>query len=308
MKAMKEYLIQNNISPGIDFLKDFLSKGAGNDDFTQNQILGGVKSKNNFCTYEAYKEGNLVGLLTAWTSDFHPYCTYFSLATNPFLDNKAEALLLQSLYKTPGIRFPLQTLIWETSYRLKTFYEDNEFVEIRRTYMPMLKSSKIEINRVFADIASHKLTIKDLYSIKDNDLLKFKLTMLIKENYSRTHSKNPVGELDFLKWEKLIFNNETNQNGSYIALKDNEIIAYTLLHFSETPNRFEFGWRGTKNYTDIRVMLMLTALQVNFAAENGVDFIEAEIDTTDHFAIEMLKFFPFSSAPALLTFQKRENR
>jgi len=302
-----EILIKHNISPDIDFLKDFLTKWAGNDEFTQNQILRGVKSKNNFCTYEAYEEGRLVGLLTAWTSDFHPYCTYFSLVTNPFLDNKVETFLLQSLYRTPGIKFPLQTSIWETSYRFKTFYEDNEFVEIRRTYLPLLRRSKIEINQVFADIVAHNLTIKDLDSIKDNELLKFKLTSLVKENYSRTHSKNPVGELDFLKWKKLIFNDETNLDGSYIALKDNEIIAYSLLHFSESPNMFEFGWRGTRDYTDIRVMLMLTALQVNFAAENGVDFIEAEIDTTDHFAVEILKFFPFSSAPALLTFQKRKN-
>ncbi|WP_214783500.1 hypothetical protein [Bacillus sp. ISL-45] len=304
--AMKEYLIKHNKSPDMDFLKGFLSKWAGNDAFTQNQILRGVKSKNNYYTYEAYEEGTLVGILTSWTSEFHPYCTYFSVVSNPFLDNKVEALLLQSLYKTSGIRFPLQTLIWETSYRLKTFYEDNEFDEIRRTYMPVLTSSKIEINQVFPDIAAHNLTIKDLYSIKDNELLKLKLISLVKENYSRVHAKNPVGEHDLVEWEKLIFNEGTNLKGSYIALKDNELVAYSLLHSSETPNMFEFGWRGTRNYTDVRVMLMLTALQVNFAAENDVDFIEAEIDSTDHFAKEMLKFFPFSSAPALLTFQKRE--
>lgn len=303
-----EILIKRNISPDIDFLKGFLSVWAENDEFTQNQILRGVRSKNNFCTYEAYEEGNLMGLLTAWTSDFHPYCTYFSLALNPFSDNKVEPLLLQSFHTTPGIKYPLQTLIWETSYRFKTFYEHNEFVEIRRTYMPMLRSSKIEINQVFEDLAGHKLTIKDLNSIKENELLKSKLISLVKENYNRVYSKNPVGEHDLLKWEKLIFNDETNLKGSYIALKDKEIIAYSVLHFSETPKMFELGWRGTRNYADIRVMLMLTALQVNFAADNGVDFIQAEIDTTDHFAIEMLKFISFSSAPTLLTFQKREIR
>lgn len=299
-----EILVKQNISPDIEFLKGFLSKWMGYDEFSQNHILRGVKSKNNFCTYEAYEDGMFAGLLTAWKSSFHPYCTYFSMATNPFLDNKVEALLLQSLYKIPGTRFPLQTLIWETSYRLKTFYEDNEFVEIRRTYMPIIRTSKIEINQVFSDVLADNLIIKDLISIQDNELLKFKLINLIKDNYRCVHSENPVGEHDLVVWGKLIFNVETNLKGSYIALRDNEIIAYSLLHFSETPNIFEFGWRGTKNFTDIRVMLMLTALQVNFAAENGVDRIEAEIDTTNHFAIEMLKFFPFSSAPALLTFQK----
>jgi hypothetical protein len=78
-----------------------------------------------------------------------------------------------------------------------------------------------------------------------------------------------------------------------------------LLHYSDSPNKFEFGWRGTRHNADIELMLMLTAHQVNFAEKNGINSIEAEVDSTDNFSIEMLKFFPFSPSPSLLTFQKR---
>lgn len=128
---------------------------------------------------------------------------------------------------------------------------------------------------------------------------------LVIENYKKSHIVNPVGVHSYEIWEELIFNEDTILNGSYIVLKDNEIYAYSLLHYSDTPNQFEFGWRGTKENTDVRFMLILTAYQINFAIENGVNYIEAEVDTTDYFSLEMLKYFPFSPAPSLMTFQKR---
>lgn len=299
-----EYIIKNVISSDMNHLKELLSEWVDIDEFTYINIMRAVKSKKHICMYEAYENGEIVGLLTAWESDFHPYCTYFSIALKPFLNFKVEAMLLESLEKTQDIIFPLQTSIWETSYRLKTFYEGNEFNEKRKTYMPILKSNKVDVNLVFGDILAQDLSIKDFNSIKNNELLKSELIKLVRENYSKTHSINPVGEHDLHKWEKIIFNDETILKGSYFALKDDEIIAYSLLHFSETPNMYEFEWRGARGKTDLRIMLLLTALQVNFAAENSVDLLEAEVDSTDHFAIEMLKFFPFSPAPALLTFQK----
>ena len=300
-----EYIVKNVISPDMHHLKELLSEWVGINEFTYINIMGAVKSKKHICMYEAYENGEIVGLLTAWESDFHPYCTYFSIALKPFLNFKAEAMLLESLEKTQDIYYPLQTSIWETSYRLKTFYEGNEFKEKRKTYMPILNSIKVDVNLVFGDVLAPDLIIRDFDSIKNNELLRSELIKLVKENYSKTHSINPVGEHDLNKWEKLIFNHETILKGSYFAKKDDDIIAYSLLHFSEAPYMYEFGWRGTREQAEIRIMLLLTALQVNFAADNSVDMIEAEVDSTDHFAIEMLKFFPFSPASALLTFQKK---
>jgi len=302
-----DYAIKYINSPNIEVIKEILSNWVWDDDFTYRYFLRGVHIKNNICTYEAYEKEMLVGLITAWKSEFHPYCTYFAMVTKPHIGFEIESVLIEALYNFKEIELPLQTSIWESSYRLKTFYEEVGFLEIRRTYMPLLKTSKIDFHEVFPDFNEQDICIQDIKSIGDHKELKFKLINLVRENYEKAHTVNPVGVHSFQKWEELIFNEDTIQTGSFVILKDNEIQAYSLLHYSNTPDQFEFGWRGTKENTDVRLMLILTAYQINFAIENGVKYIEAEVDTTDYFSVEMLKFFPFSPAPSLLTVQKRTN-
>lgn len=300
-----DYVIKYNKSPNIKVIKEILSNWVWDDEFTYRYFLRGVHIKNNICTFEAYENEMLVGLVTSWKSEFHPNCTYFAMVTKPHIGFEIESVLIEALYNFKEIKFPLQTSIWESSYGLKTFYEKMGFIEVRRTYMPLLRTLKIDINEVFPNFIVQDICIQDINSIAIHKELKLKLINLVRENYEKAHTVNPVGVHSFQKWEELIFNEDTIQSGSFIILKDNEILAYSLLHYSNTPNQYEFGWRGTKENTDVRLMLFLTASQINFANENGVKYIEAEVDTTDYFSLEMLKFFPFSPASSLLTFQKR---
>ena len=301
-----DYAIKRNNSPNIEFIKDILSKWVWDDDFTYRYFLRGVHIKNNICTYEAYDDKKLVGLITAWKSAFHPSCTYFSMVTKQHTGNEIEAVLIKALYNFKNIQLPLQTSIWESSYGLKTFYEEVGFLEVRRTYMPLLRTSKMDFQQVFPDVNEQDMCIQDFDRIDNHKELKFKLINLVRENYEIAHSVNPVGVHSFQKWEELIFNEDTIKSGSFVILKNNEIQAYSLLHYSNTPNQFEFGWRGCRKKTDVRNMLILTASQINYAFEKGVKYIEAEVDTTDYFSVEMLKFFPFSPAPTLLTVQKKD--
>lgn len=297
--------INDNNSPNVELIKEKLSSW-GVDDFTLQYFLRGLLLKNKICTVEAFEHNELVGLLTSWRTDFHPFCTYFSIVSKPHIGFGIEDALLEFFSERKDIQYPLQTSIWESSYRLKLFFEENGFVEIRRTYSPLLKTSRIDCRQAFPDIIMEDYSIKDLQSAAKNPELKLKLICLVKENYEISHFANPVGEHGLEKWEQLIFDEDTILQGSFVVLKDNEILAYALLHSSDNPNHFEFGWRGTKANTDVRFMLWLTAYQINYAVEKGVNSIEAEIDTTDESALEMLKFFPFSPAPTLITFQKFE--
>lgn len=299
-----DYAIKYNNSPNIEAIKEILSNWVWDDDFSYRYFLRGINSKNNICTYEAYDNEMLIGLITAWKSEFHPYCTYFAMVTKPHIGLEIESILIEALYNFKEIELPLQTSFWESSYRVKSFYEEIGFFEVRRTYSPLLKTSNIDYKQVFPEFNGLDIFIQDLNIIGNNKELKFKLIDLVRENYEKAHTVNPVGVHSIQKWEELIFNEDTVPSGSYIILKDNEIQAYSLLHYSNIPNQFEFGWRGTRENTDLRLMLMLTASQINFAIENGVKYIEAEVDTTDYFSLEMLKFFPFSPAPSLLTVQK----
>lgn len=299
--------IKHNNSPNIEVIKEILSNWVWDNDFTYRYFLRGVHIKNNICTYEAYENEMLVGLITAWKSEFHPSCTYFSMVTKPHIGIEIETVLIEALYNFKDIELPLQTSIWESSYGLKTFYEEVGFLEVRRTYMPLLRTSKIDFQQLFPGFNEQDICIQDIKSIGNHKELKSKLINLVIENYEKAHIVNPVGVHSFQKWEELIFNEDTIKSGSFIIIKNNEIQAYSFLHNSNTPNQFEFGWRGTKENTDVRFMLILTATQINFAFENGVKYIEAEVDSTDYFSVEMLKFFPFSPAPTLLTVQKRTN-
>jgi hypothetical protein len=299
------YEVKPYISPSNENIKEVLLNWLGDDEFSYHYFLRGLNIKHTICTYEAYDNEKLVGLITAWNSDFHPYCTYFAMVTDAHMGYEIESLLVNKLLDFEKVKFPLQTSIWESSYRLKTFYEQSGFLEVRRTYTPSLRVSKVDLERLFPQLKLQDIYIKDLKSIGNQQELKFQLISLVKGNYEKTHITNPVADQSIEKWEELIFNVDTIADGSYIVLKDNEIYAYSLLHYSDTPNNFELGWRGTRHNSDIELMLMLTAHQVNFAEKNGINFIEAEVDSTDNFSIEMLKFFPFSPSPSLLTFHKR---
>lgn len=295
--------VKSNISPTSEIIKEVLSDWLGDDEFSCHYFLRGLNNKNTICTYAAYEKEKLVGLITAWTSEIHPNCTYFSMVAEPHTGYEIESVLFTYLLNTKKIIPPLQTSIWETCYRLKAFYEQNEFLEVRRTYTPSLNISKVDLKQIIPHFNQQGISIKDLGSIADHQALKFQLINLVKENYEKAHIVNPVSNQSNDWWEKQIFNADLIENGSYILIMDNEIYAYSLLHHSNTPDKYEFGWRGTRYDADIRLMLMLTAHQINFAEKNGIKSIEAEIDSTD--TIEMLKFFPFSPAPALLTFHKK---
>jgi hypothetical protein len=305
MMKRNDYEVKFSITPNIKAVKEVLKNWFGDDNFSYHYFLRGLNTKHTICTYEAYDNKKLVGLITAWKSEFHPHCTYFAMVTEAHIGYEIESVLFNTLMNFGEIKFPLQTSLWETSYRLKTFYEQSEFKEVRRTYMPSLRVSKMDLEQVFPEFNQQDIYITDIKSIGNHQELRIQLINLVKQNYEKTHKANPVAVQSLEKWEELIFNEDTVEDGSYIVLKDREIYAYSLLHYSDTPNKFEFGWRGIRDNADIRLMLMLTANQINFAEQKGINYIEAEVDSTDNFSIEMLKFIPFSPAPSLLTFQKR---
>ena len=52
-----------------------------------------------------------------------------------------EEFLLNEIQKRENFKLPLQTSIWETS-PFKSIFEEHNFTEIRRTYMPILDLQK----------------------------------------------------------------------------------------------------------------------------------------------------------------------
>lgn len=260
-------------------------------------LLGILKSNKLVFKHTAYIEEKLVGVIMGWKSEFHPYCTYFRLLTNPFYSsNEIENKLFAKLGKQ---NLPLQTSIWETAINLKQFYESNGFREIRRTYMPVLKVDSINDD---LGIAYDRL-IKTLKEILINPTLKNKLLHFVRKTYEETHLDNPVADKSLKEWEELLLD-DVLIDGSLIYLDSLEqnIKAYSFLHKSAQPHTFELGWCGSVGFDFLQCLLRK---QIHYAKSCNVHFILGEFDTTSPEAMFSLATLPFEPCPTWITYQNK---
>lgn len=255
--------------------------------------------------YSAFYENELVGVIFGWESKFHPNCTYFRILSNPFYGRYGvEEKLLAKIDGLKGSNGPLQTSIWETAINLRNLYEEKGFRKIRKTYMPVLQVKDIKNEMPFSD--NNNYTIKTLAEIKSNDELMEKLTRVVKENYEKAHQVNPVADVEVDEWKKLILADGTLIYGSYVHLdkRGKEIIAYSFLHESDRKNTYEFGWCGCSDKRLKALIPQLVLQQIRYAIGQNVRTIVGEFDTTDRYAMEVLKTFPFAPCPTWITYQK----
>lgn len=262
----------------------------------EQYLLRILKSEKLVLCYTAHIQNKVVGIIFVWKNDFHPYCTYFRLLTNPFYSNwNIEAKLLAKLGKQ---NLPLQTSIWETATKLKQFYESNGFKEIRRTYMPVLKLDAIENHLELVDDCS----IKTLKEISMNSTLKINLLQFVKKTYEETHLDNPVVEKSLEEWEKLLVE-DVIVDGSFIFLDkcEQNIKAYSFLHESDQPSSLELGWCGSVELDFLRPLLLK---QLHYTKEHNVEFLQGEFDTTSPYAMFSLGVLPFDPCPTWITYQK----
>lgn len=190
-------------------------------------LINIVNSPKLKFAYSAFFENELIGIMFGWTSSFHPYCTYFRILSNPFYKwIRIEEKMIAMVEEMETIN-QLQTSIWETSVNLKKFYEDNGFIEIRRTYMPMLKVT--DAKQVIAN-TSENVAIKSLTEVMSNDLLVENLIHIVKRNYENTHLVNPVAAMGIDEWKNMIFADDLVLSGSYVYLDNDEkqILAYSF--------------------------------------------------------------------------------
>lgn len=271
----------------------------------ENSLLNLLKSTRLILTVSAHVNNQLVGIIIVWTSSFHPFCMYFRILSHPFYRGwNIEHKLLSEL-KTLNIgTYPFQTSIWETAIHLKTLFETNNFHEIRRTYMPNINVQEIKKLAPF-NAKKDKLNITTLHELIKNRVLMDKLLHLVRFIYEQTHIRNPVAKMDLNEWENILLNDDVILDGSYICLSwdSKDILAYSFLHESNKDTSLELGWCGCKNKQDKKLLQTLVLKQIDFAAEQGFQFIEGEFDTTDEYAMELLISFPFEPSPIWITYQ-----
>ncbi|AJH72518.1 hypothetical protein DJ86_1402 [Bacillus cereus ATCC 4342] len=168
-----------------------------------------LQNNKTKCAYVAYYKKDVVGIFFTWGSNFHPFCTYFRIYTHPFYSElHIEEYLFSEIQKRENFKLPLQTSIWETSAHLKNYYEQNNFMEIRRTYMPILDVRKIVSIDIVPNSNYHLQTLSNIVS--NNNSLE-KLAYLVKENYEQTHLANPVASFPLQTWQEMILAGRTTR-------------------------------------------------------------------------------------------------
>ncbi|TPV44749.1 GNAT family acetyltransferase [Bacillus dicomae] len=262
-----------------------------------------LRDNKTQCAYVAYYKKDVVGIIFAWGNNFHPYCTYFRIYTNPlYSELHIEEFLLNEISKREKFKLPLQTSIWETSVHLKSYYEKQNFKEIRRTYMPILDVRKIVSIDIVPNSNYHLQTLSNILS--DNNLLE-KLAYLVKEIYEQTHLANPVASFPLQTWKEMILAEDVLLDGSFLIIsEENESIGYSFLHTLENDNTLELGWCGTHIIDDLPLLKLLVFKQAMYANKHGYSFIQGEFDSTSIYAMEVLKSFPFNPCATWITYQK----
>src|SRR5690625_102694 len=273
--------------------------------FEEASVVNIVRTSRVEFAYSAFVSNKLVGAIFGWKNKFHPNCMYFRIVSHPFyVHYPIEEKLLN---KAKNIKHhPLITSIWETSARLKSLYIKNGFKEMRRTYMPKLYLTN-DIVREIKNRDKNNYFIKSLAEISSNKELMNKLTSLVKRNYESMHQENPIKSMDLANWKSLILAEDTILNGSYIFVneKQSEIIAYSFLHESDTMNVVELGWCGCIDNRYKHLIPQLIFQQIKYCLSQNINSLLGEFDTTDHYAMEVLKSFPFTPCPTWITYVSR---
>src|SRR5690625_568193 len=164
-----------------------------NLNFEDEYLLDVLNGRSLNFAYSATLDDQLVGIAFAWTSSFHPHCTYFRILSNPFYHAyNIDEKLLSKVLELKTVELPLQTSFWESSYNMQKLYKDNGFSEIRRTYMPTLKVSSFS-NDIPHGKKMHN--VKNLNEILPNETITEQLILLVKRNYEQTHEVNAVAEM-----------------------------------------------------------------------------------------------------------------
>ncbi|WP_413375836.1 hypothetical protein [Alkalihalobacillus sp. 1P02AB] len=303
-------VIMNNLSSitpqDIEEINSLLTKTFENDELTINQFLDGFKRENKLLTLKAAQNGQISGVITSWKNKVHPHSVYISYVIDLEWQHNFSVALelftkLNNLLNSPSM---YQITLPEKWRELISICERLGFKEYRKTYISVLNlpSKMNQISNI--SIVRESIKLVNLSEIKEDKKKRNELISLVIDTYANTHKDNPLGIFDNNFWEKKIFAKDTIYEGSFIAIERNRIIGFALLHYSDNPNRYEFGWRGTVERVEISFIQYLTYKQIIYSNQMGIMELEGEIDTTDPYSLSMFEQFCMYKEQSFVTLQK----
>lgn len=266
----------------------------------------------------------VIGFGSLWTETVHPHALYVAVGLAPAWQGRGlgERVMDCLLHLRGSVsHLPLLTAIWDTNQRGARFLARYGFVPVRQTWEPVLPVASGGLSR-FCELhaavaarckrAGYRIaSLSQLAGDPDRDL---RVAALCREIYAATHTMNPPADLGADVWRDLLFgdpgggspHNPLVEEGGFVAIRGAEFAGVALLHAGAEPSILELGWRGVgegHRPWSKSLVLALTLEQLFYAMQRGCD-LQAEVDSTDPWAMLMYQALPFRPAPAWVTWRR----
>jgi GNAT superfamily N-acetyltransferase len=273
-------------------------------------------------TVVAESSRRVIGFGSLWTNTWHPHAQYVAVGVARAWQGRGIGTrLMDDLLDLRGSHrhLPLLTGIRERNRRGAQFLARYGFFPVRETWEPVLPVAswgEVEISRfrrLQAAVKDHckqgGYSIVPLSQLSCDPGWDLRVAVLCGEIYAATHTMNPVAAQSAESWRDQIFGDPDDSpiaEGSFVAIQGAELAGVALLHPSGEPGVLDLGWRGVgdgHHPWSGSLVLALTLEQAFYALQRGCD-LQAEVDSTDPWAVLMHKALPFRPAPAWVTWRR----
>jgi hypothetical protein len=271
------------------------------------------RPKTDAVTLLVLQDGRLLGMMTRFERWFHPHTTTFEVGIDPEKDGDLRQQLENTLFDqiTRDVArdrvFRLQLL--ETQTQEMMFVRSKQFIEMRRTWMPTVPISGLAKN-LFKNSLKSSLKrgylICNLNELQHDPAFMQQLTEANRDHYIATHQINPPHECALDQWYKIAFGEDWLPEASFVALKNDQIAAFSNLCISDSEDTCDVAWFASTpaNMTDsLMLNQSLKAKELEYARTHAIANLCFEFDSTDPQAMALLETLPLDRGLALITYQ-----
>lgn len=272
------------------------------------QQISPIISRIHLDFYDQVIESRIVDAVVAlgisWKNPIHPHADYVKVYLDESVQeaNTLQKQLLTQLEQntSPSSDRFIYSLMNDQS-NIISLLESSGYELIRKTYEPTLT---VEDCLTHLTIPVHSTILNYRQAFKDSSL-KAELLYLLKRNYVNTHQVNPAADMTLSEWESLLLDAQPDLDLSLVGLTNGSISSYITV-FSMDNTSFEIAWMGMSdpNPSSYLELKQLFKSQLKLMAAKGIQNVEPEIDTTDHYVFSLFSFLTFDEMDSFDTYRK----
>lgn len=263
----------------------------------EKNIIPNYLSSGHGVTCEAH--GELLAYVYYSLDPYHPSAPYLRFAV---LDDSVQPETIVEMYEKLKSTLPMSDVILEI-HRHHDLYEKlittYEFKEFRRTY-----EAEVEISEMISHFnagspeGSHGGSSFEMTE---------GLSDLSRKVYASVHDTIPLREMSLAEWRDLITDDLDLESSIVINDEDGTITAYMLIYEGEDTSK-DFGYCYYADSEAKQRLVSAFRQTLNNLQENGYEYLNLEVDTTDEYAYGFFDEFVKDEAPVLVSYIRRQKK